>query len=272
MHTTAKSLALLALLCLASPALAQGGTPATKPAETKPAETKPADTKPTDSKPTDTKQPEAKPAPAADVLVFVSLETSMGTMLLELNQSKAPISVANFLSYVDSGHYNGTIFHRVVTNFVIQGGGYDGKGNEKETKAPIKNEWRNGLLNKRGTLAMARTNDPDSATAQFYVNLKDNDFLSQPRGGAAYAVFGRVVQGMDVVDKIGAVPVGGNDMPRTQVLINAAKRVSQEDADKLLGKTTETKPETKSDAKPETQPDTKPADTKPATEEKKPGT
>jgi cyclophilin family peptidyl-prolyl cis-trans isomerase len=241
-------------------------------------DTKPAETKPAETKPTDTKQPEAKPAPAADVLVYVSLETSMGTMLLELNQSKAPISVANFLSYVDSGHYNGTIFHRVVSNFVIQGGGYDAKGNEKETKAPIKNEWRNGLLNKRGSLAMARTNDPDSATAQFYVNLKDNDFLSQPRGGAAYAVFGRIVQGMEVVDKIGAVPVGAGDMPRTQVLINAATRLSQEDADKLLGKAPETKPETKpetqSDAKPtDTKPaDTKPADTKPATEEKKPGT
>jgi cyclophilin family peptidyl-prolyl cis-trans isomerase len=273
MHTSARSLALLALLATGlscAPALAQmGGAPATKPADNKPAESKPADAKP-EAKPSD-----AKPAPAADVLKFVSLETSMGTILLELNETKAPISVANFLSYVDSGHYNNTIFHRVVRDFVIQGGGYDTKGAEKETKAPIKNEWRNGLINKRGTLAMARTNDPDSATAQFYVNLKDNDMLSAPRGGAAYAVFGRVVQGMDVVDKIGAVPTGGNDVPRTTVTITTAKRVTQEEADKLLGKASETKAnETKpAETKPaETKPaETKPADSKPAEDKPKTG-
>jgi cyclophilin family peptidyl-prolyl cis-trans isomerase len=269
LHSLARlAFAGLALSCFAAPALAQmGGAPATKSADSKPA----------DAKPAETKAEEKKPAPAADVLKFVSLETNMGSILLELNETKAPISVANFLSYVESGHYTNTVFHRVVANFVIQGGGYDAKGTEKETKAPIKNEWRNGLLNKRGTLAMARTNDPDSATAQFYVNLKDNDFLSQPRGGAAYAVFGRVVQGMDVVDKIGAVPVGANDVPRTQVLITGAKILSQEDTDALLGKTTETKQdetkkdETKKDEtkKDEAQPATKPAETAPA--EKKPG-
>jgi peptidyl-prolyl cis-trans isomerase A (cyclophilin A) len=189
----------------------------------------------------------------------------MGTMLFELNETKAPLSTANFLSYVKDGHYNATIFHRVVAGFVVQGGGMDSTGKEKETKAPIKNEWRNGLKNNRGTLSMARTQIADSATSQFYINLKDNNFLNEPRDGAGYAVFGRVAHGMDVVDKIAAVQVGRGDVPVKPVTINTAKEVTKEDADKLMGKDTQTEPATEA-ARGEGK---KPADDK--KEEKKPG-
>lgn len=151
------------------------------------------------------KKEEAKPAPAEDKMVMVKISTSMGDIVVELNETKAPISVANFLSYVDKGHYSGTIFHRVMDGFMIQGGGHTADGKAKPTDAPIKNEWENGLKNKRGTIAMARTAIPDSATCQFYINVNDNAGLDTPRGGAAYAVFGRVVSGMEVVDKIKAV-------------------------------------------------------------------
>ncbi|RMD61687.1 MAG: peptidyl-prolyl cis-trans isomerase [Planctomycetota bacterium] len=139
--------------------------------------------------------------------VLVKLQTNVGDIVLELDREHAPISVENFLRYVDEGYYDGTIFHRVIPGFMIQGGGYDENLRPAgKTHPPIKNEWRNGLKNTRGTIAMARTRVADSATSQFFINLVDNAFLDQPRDGAAYAVFGKVVEGMDVVDKIAQIP------------------------------------------------------------------
>jgi len=135
----------------------------------------------------------------------VQLETNHGNIIIELNEAKAPTTVANFLSYVEDGFYDGTIFHRVIENFMVQGGGFDQDFQQKKTKAAIENEADNGLSNKRGALAMARTNDPHSATAQFFINTVDNDFLDfkgKAPSGWGYAVFGEVVEGMDVVDKI----------------------------------------------------------------------
>ena len=160
----------------------------------------------------------------------VTLTTSLGVIELELDAEKAPISVANFLAYVDAGHFDGTIFHRVIPNFMIQGGGFSPDFAQKATREPIKNEAANGLENARGTVAMARTNVVDSATAQFFINLKDNDFLNHSGPGQAfgYAVFGRVSKGMDVVDKIAAVPTGSKgghqDVPKANVAIESAKR------------------------------------------------
>jgi len=147
--------------------------------------------------------------------VYVRMTTSMGEIVLGLNQEKAPITVRNFLDYADENFYDGTIFHRVIPNFMIQGGGFEPGLERKEPDEPIKNEWRNGLSNERGTIAMARQGGrPDSATSQFFINHKDNDFLDQPRDGAGYAVFGEVVEGMDVVDEIADVETGSrNDMP-----------------------------------------------------------
>ena len=140
----------------------------------------------------------------------VRLATSLGDIVIELDQAKAPKTVDNFLQYVNAGHYDGTVFHRVIDNFMIQGGGMKADMSEKPTRAPIPLESRNGLANLRGTLAMARTMDPNSATAQFFINVRDNAFLDQAnsRDGNGYAVFGKVVAGMDVVDKIKAVPTG----------------------------------------------------------------
>src|SRR5450755_3345796 len=154
----------------------------------------------------------------------VKLETTAGDIVVELDAAKAPKSVDNFLQYVKAGHYDGTVFHRVINNFMIQGGGMTADLKEKPTRAPIALESRNGLKNDRGTVAMARTNDPNSATAQFFINVKDNDFLNQPqaRDGNGYAVFGKVVEGMDVVDKIRAVPTGPGDVPLTPVVIKRA--------------------------------------------------
>jgi len=158
----------------------------------------------------------------------VKLATSQGDIVIELDRAKAPKSVDNFLQYVRAGHYNGTIFHRVIENFMIQGGGMKPDMSEKPARAPIPLESRNGLSNVRGTVAMARTMDPNSATAQFFINVKDNDFLDQPnaRDGNGYAVFGKVVAGMDVVDKIKAVPVGDKggfqNVPTKPVMINKA--------------------------------------------------
>jgi peptidyl-prolyl cis-trans isomerase A (cyclophilin A) len=152
--------------------------------------------------------PATPPATAADETVFVLMKTSQGEIVLELNKTKAPISVENFLGYVNKGFYDGTVFHRVIDGFMIQGGGFDRSMVQKETGAPIKNEWQNGLKNKRGTIAMARTNAPDSATSQFYINVVDNDALDVARGGAAYAVFGKVIDGMETVDRIKTVPTG----------------------------------------------------------------
>lgn len=135
----------------------------------------------------------------------VQLETSMGNIVIELNQDKAPETVANFLGYVEDGFYDGTIFHRVIENFMVQGGGFDQNFQQKQTKAPVQNEADNELSNKRGAVAMARTNDPHSATAQFFINTVNNDFLDfkgKTPSGWGYAVFGEVVEGMDVVDKI----------------------------------------------------------------------
>jgi cyclophilin family peptidyl-prolyl cis-trans isomerase len=160
----------------------------------------------------------------------VKLTTSMGDIVLELDDVKAPISTANFLAYVDKGHYDQTIFHRVISNFMIQGGGFTADMKQKPTMEPISNEWQNGLKNTTGTIAMARTSDPNSASAQFFINVKDNGFLSEARDGVAgYAVFGRVVQGMDVVEKIRNVPTGTqrgmSDVPKTPVAIVKAERV-----------------------------------------------
>ena len=154
----------------------------------------------------------------------VKLETTAGNIVIELDAAKAPKSVDNFLQYVKSGHYNDTVFHRVINNFMIQGGGMTADLKEKPTRPPIGLESRNGLTNQRGTVAMARTNDPNSATAQFFINVKDNDFLNQAnaRDGNGYAVFGKVIEGMDVVDKIRAVPTGPGDVPTTPVVIKRA--------------------------------------------------
>jgi peptidyl-prolyl cis-trans isomerase A (cyclophilin A) len=155
----------------------------------------------------------------------VVLETSQGSIEIELDAQKAPISTENFLAYVDAGAYDGTIFHRVIPGFMIQGGGFDESMSQKSTRGPIKNEFGNGLTNQRGTVAMARTNDPHSATAQFFINLVDNDFLNRPPG---YAVFGRVTSGMDVVDKIAAVKTankgGHQNVPVEAVKIQKARR------------------------------------------------
>jgi peptidyl-prolyl cis-trans isomerase A (cyclophilin A) len=144
----------------------------------------------------------------------VRLQTSEGDIVVELDAAKAPKTVDNFLQYVKAGHYDGTIFHRVIPGFMIQGGGMKPDLSEKPTRAPIPLESRNGLSNTRGTVAMARTAVPDSATAQFFVNVVDNAFLDQPnaRDGNGYAVFGKVVSGMDVVDRIRAVPVQNQGM------------------------------------------------------------
>jgi cyclophilin family peptidyl-prolyl cis-trans isomerase len=154
----------------------------------------------------------------------VRIETNKGAVIVELDPNRAPLSVANFLEYVRSGHYQGTIFHRVIGNFVAQGGGYDEKQVEKPTRAKVPNESGNGLSNKRGTLAMARTGDPHSATAQFYVNLADNLALDPQVSRWGYAVFGRVVEGMDVMDSIGGVETGQvgtfkSDAPLKAVII-----------------------------------------------------
>jgi peptidyl-prolyl cis-trans isomerase A (cyclophilin A) len=161
----------------------------------------------------------------------VTLTTTLGVIEIEVDTEKAPVSAKNFLDYVDAGFFDGTIFHRVIPDFMIQGGGFGADMAQKPTKAPIKNEAANGLKNDRGTVAMARTNVVDSATAQFFINLKDNAFLNHtspdPRG-FGYAVFGRVTKGMDVVDKIAAVPTGQRgphgDVPTTPVVIESAKR------------------------------------------------
>ena len=157
---------------------------------------------------------------------MVVLETSLGNIEIEVDADKAPLSAENFLGYVDSGHYDGTVFHRVIQGFMIQGGGFDTSLAQKPTRAPIKNESGNGLTNKRGTLAMARTNDPNSATAQFFINTVDNDFLDKPPG---YAVFGKVIGGMDVVDEIAGVKTGSKgpfpqDAPLEPVVITKAVR------------------------------------------------
>ncbi len=243
---------MLRLFCAAavasaiSPAFAQTDTkkPATPTAATPAATSQPKSEQPK----TDPKA--EAPKPAAEKVAWVEIKTSLGTIVVELDNEKAPISTTNFLTYVNEGFYDGTIFHRVIKNFMIQGGGFTDKGGtdiaeKKTTHAPIKNEWQNGLKNKRGTIAMARTGDPDSATSQFYINVVDNDRpptnLDAPRGApgaqAAYAVFGKVISGMDVVDKIKDVTTGYKsgmrDVPNATVTIEKARKLTDEEAKKV---------------------------------------
>ena len=160
----------------------------------------------------------------------VVITTSQGAMKVELYEDKAPISVKNFLSYVDEKFYDGTIFHRVISSFMIQGGGFQPGMNQKKTKPTIKNESSNGLSNTRGTLAMARTNVPDSASSQFFINTVDNHFLDKAKSqdGVGYCVFGKVIEGLDVVDKIKAVKTGSKsghqDVPLQDVTIQTVQR------------------------------------------------
>lgn len=160
---------------------------------------------------------------------MIQFKTSKGDFTVELFTQEAPISSENFLSYVDAGFFDKTIFHRVIPGFVIQGGGFTEDMKQKKTNAPIENEAKNGLKNLRGTLSMARTNDINSATSQFFVNLKDNDFLDNKPGNFGYAVFGRVTQGMDVIDAIAAVKTGRkgmhDDVPMEAVVVFSAERI-----------------------------------------------
>jgi cyclophilin family peptidyl-prolyl cis-trans isomerase len=164
----------------------------------------------------------------------VNMDTNFGNILLELEDEKAPKTVENFLRYVQEGFYEGTLFHRVVANFVVQGGGFTADFTQKETLPPIPNEANNGFKNVRGSIAMARTGDPQSATSQFFINLKDNSFLDYQAPtiqGWGYTVFGKVIKGMEVVDKIGQLPTGSGgpftrDVPQTPVVINKMSIIS----------------------------------------------
>jgi cyclophilin family peptidyl-prolyl cis-trans isomerase len=160
---------------------------------------------------------------------MIRFETTLGNFTVELFGDKAPVSAENFLKYVDEGFFDGTVFHRIVPGFVIQGGGFTEDMSQKKNHPPIKNEADNGVKNARGTLSMARTNDINSATSQFFVNLKDNDFLDNSRGNFGYAVFGKVTEGMDVIDKIAAVKTGRRkgfeDVPLDPVIMTSVRRV-----------------------------------------------
>jgi peptidyl-prolyl cis-trans isomerase A (cyclophilin A) len=179
---------------------------------------------------------EDKPAPAAapaasSTPVSVQVVTTLGNFTIELNPERAPLTVAQFLKYVDQGHYSGTIFHRVIANFVIQGGGYDASYKIKGTPTKVPNESGNGLSNSRGTVGLARPGDPHGGDCQFYVNIADNAALDPNQTRWGYAVFGRVTQGMEVVDKISNVPTGAKpplkeDAPQTQVVIEKIERIT----------------------------------------------
>jgi peptidyl-prolyl cis-trans isomerase A (cyclophilin A) len=167
----------------------------------------------------------------------VELKTSQGVIVLELDAAKAPKTVDNFLQYVRDGFYNGTVFHRVIDNFMIQGGGFTADMKQKPTRATIENEAKNGLKNVAGSIAMARTPNPHSASAQFFINLKDNAFLDYPgQDGWGYAVFGKVVQGQDVVQKLGKVATGNaaghQNVPTTPIVIESAKLLTPKEAAK----------------------------------------
>ena len=162
-------------------------------------------------------------------MVRVDMQTSEGPIVLELNADKAPVSVANFVEYANDGYFDGTVFHRVIEGFMVQGGGYTESLQRKDTRDPIKNEANNGLKNKRGSLAMARTQDPHSASAQFFINLADNDFLNfqnESVQGWGYCVFGEVVEGMEIVDKMALVETGRrgfhDDVPKDEIIIESA--------------------------------------------------
>lgn len=160
---------------------------------------------------------------------MVTFETSHGTFTIELFEKEAPVTVENFLQYVDDGHYDGTIFHRIVPRFVIQGGGLTADFSSRKTRAPISNEAKNGLKNSRGNLSMARTSDINSATSQFFINLADNAFLDHGPRDYGYAVFGRISDGMDVIDRIARVRTGTRkgytDAPLEDVVVVSARRV-----------------------------------------------
>lgn len=185
------------------------------------------------TKKTEKKSEKAKAAPKKeekgkkDNMIHVTMQTSLGTIKLELDKEKAPLTVENFVNYAHAGQYDKTIFHRVIPGFMIQGGGFDESMKEKATKAPIKNEGSNGLKNDRGTISMARLPDPDSATAQFFINTVDNAGLNSMPGRPGYAVFGKVTEGMDVVDKIAKVKTAQHgmygDVPVTPVVIESVK-------------------------------------------------
>ena len=161
---------------------------------------------------------------------MIRFQTSLGDFTVELFEKDAPETVVNFLKYIDDGFFDGTVFHRIVPGFVIQGGGFTEDMTQKRTRPPVKNEADNGLKNERGTLSMARTNDINSATSQFFVNLKDNDYLDHKRGNFGYAVFARVTEGMDVIDKIAAVETGRrrgfDDVPVEPVIMKSVRRAS----------------------------------------------
>jgi cyclophilin family peptidyl-prolyl cis-trans isomerase len=164
---------------------------------------------------------------------MIRFDTTLGSFTIELFEKDSPLTTKNFLDYVDAGHFTDTVFHRVIPGFVIQGGGMTADMRQKQTRAPIRNEAGNGVRNRRGTLSMARTNDPHSATSQFFVNLVDNVSLDPGRGGAGYAVFGCVVAGMDVVDKIAGVKTGRrgghDDVPVDPIVVTAVTRTKAED-------------------------------------------
>ncbi len=164
--------------------------------------------------------------------LYVEMDTTEGNIVIELNEAKAPITVENFKNYVDDGYYDGLIFHRVIDGFMVQGGGFDADMKQKGTKAPIKIESNNGLKNERGTVAMARTSDPNSATSQFFINTQNNTFLDYPgQDGNGYTVFGKVVEGMDVVDKMEKVKTGfkgpHGDVPVEPITIESVKFIDK---------------------------------------------
>jgi hypothetical protein len=251
--------ALLALTLSSPLALAQGSQPAKiEPTKTEPVmavqpKTEPVktDAPKTEPKKEEVKKDEAKKDEAKkddsakETSVYIHMKTSMGDMYLELDPVKAPISTENFLKYTAKGYYDGTIFHRVIPTFMVQGGGMTADMKEKTTDAPIKNEWQNGLKNKKGTVAMARKgagpDSPNSATSQFFINVVDNAFLDNPQAdGAAYAVFGKVIAGMEVVDKIKDVKTGSKgphaNVPMTPVVIEKVTKITKEEADKVAAK------------------------------------
>jgi cyclophilin family peptidyl-prolyl cis-trans isomerase len=176
-----------------------------------------------DKKSQQTNQKDESTMAAQSKAVKVKISTNKGDIVVELNQGKAPITCENFLKYVDANYYDGTIFHRVIKGFMIQGGGMTADMRPKPTNPPIVNEAKNGLNNVRGSIAMARTSDPDSATSQFFINHADNDFLNYGVRDAGYAVFGKVVSGMEVVDAIASVKTKPGDVPVETVIINSIK-------------------------------------------------
>jgi cyclophilin family peptidyl-prolyl cis-trans isomerase len=246
-------LAIAAALLFAAGALAQPTNskpaPVVKPAPT----TTPAPAPQPKTEQPKAEQPKAE-TPKVEKVSWVELKTNMGNIVIEVDGEKAPISAANFLTYVSEGFYDNTAFHRVIKDFMIQGGGFTVSGTnpdvseKKPTHGQIKNEWQNGLKNRKYTVSMARTAVADSATSQFFINASDkNSFLDQPRDGAGYAVFGKVVAGMDVVDKIAAVKTGTHpmrDVPDSPVVIEKARKLSEDEAKKLPkeDKPAETKP------------------------------